>query len=83
MQCTMFDRSEILCTVCQDAITTIIGLWAPRGANNQQGVLWLDDDKDVAKADVKLAWADNAVAHGKTVGKNAEAAADAKQGAGK
>lgn len=29
MQCIMFDRSETFCKVCQDAITTIIDLYAP------------------------------------------------------
>ncbi len=30
MQCIMFDRSEQFCTVCQDAIGTIIDLYAPK-----------------------------------------------------
>src|SRR5450830_841874 len=30
MQCIMFDRSEQFCTVCQDAISTIIDLYAPK-----------------------------------------------------
>ena len=28
MQCIMFDRSENFCSVCRDAITTIIDLYA-------------------------------------------------------
>jgi hypothetical protein len=32
MQCIMFDRSETFCGVCQDAITTIIDLYAGPGA---------------------------------------------------
>ena len=31
MQCIMFDRSDTFCKVCEDAITTIIDLYAPRG----------------------------------------------------
>jgi hypothetical protein len=30
MQCIMFDRSETFCNVCQEAITTIIDLYAPQ-----------------------------------------------------
>jgi hypothetical protein len=30
MQCIMFDRSEQFCTVCQDAISTIMDLYAPK-----------------------------------------------------
>ena len=33
MQCIMFDRSDTFCHVCQDAIRSIIDLYAPRGGH--------------------------------------------------
>jgi hypothetical protein len=35
MQCIMFDRSETFCNVCQDGISAIIDLYAPRTGQNR------------------------------------------------